>query len=493
MGAGAATSINKPSFKVHAMSVSSNSLSAVLFAQDIGVGKFEMCDLMKGGNKTPEYLAMNPFHQIPTLQGDNGVTIGESNAILRHLAGYATSYYPPADAKLRARIDWAMDAMSTTVYSKWSVVIYPALGFRPAAADLAKANTELKESIDCFAQAFIGSGDFICGATLTIADYKALPFFYVMTLPVMQKLTGVKLSARLERYVETVMKSSASSAMLASFGGWSLNEYIETKKDSKAYAGSTLVCGEASDCKPPRTGVRGWLDCGSVPRPKATIYGMEISTNALGPVIFGQEIGIASFEKLDLMKGEHKTPAFLAKNPFHQIPLYEEEGGFCIGESNAMLRHMASSYAPEYYVIHQRAKIDWALDALATSIYKSATCGVYYPVFGFSAALDDQKKANDELTDFLDKYDKAFLKEGKFVGGDQITIADFKALPVMYALNLDLVKAKTGFQLSQRMVTYLKDMTAKVKSATLLEKSSCEGAPSFSFCIKDYAAMLAKK
>ena len=45
--------------------------------------------------------------------------------------------------------------------------------------------------------------------------------------------------------------------------------------------------------------------------------------------------------ELDIMKGETRTPAFLAKNANGRIPLLELEDGRCLAESNAILYYLA--------------------------------------------------------------------------------------------------------------------------------------------------------
>ncbi|UMR29989.1 glutathione S-transferase [Massilia sp. MB5] len=46
---------------------------------------------------------------------------------------------------------------------------------------------------------------------------------------------------------------------------------------------------------------------------------------------------------VDLLKSEHKAPDFLAKNPFGQLPLLEDEGEY-IADSNAILVYLAKRY-----------------------------------------------------------------------------------------------------------------------------------------------------
>lgn len=47
-------------------------------------------DLANGAHKTPEFLAMNPFGQVPVID-DNGVVLSDANAILVYLAKSTTS------------------------------------------------------------------------------------------------------------------------------------------------------------------------------------------------------------------------------------------------------------------------------------------------------------------------------------------------------------------------------------------------------------------
>jgi glutathione S-transferase len=46
---------------------------------------------------------------------------------------------------------------------------------------------------------------------------------------------------------------------------------------------------------------------------------------------------------VDLAAGEHKTPAFLALNPFGQVPVIED-GNVTLADSNAILVYLASTY-----------------------------------------------------------------------------------------------------------------------------------------------------
>lgn len=51
----------------------------------------------------------------------------------------------------------------------------------------------------------------------------------------------------------------------------------------------------------------------------------------------------AELVNVDLAKGEHKQPPFLAKNPFGQVPVLED-GALTVSDSNAILVYLAERY-----------------------------------------------------------------------------------------------------------------------------------------------------
>ncbi|MGY2498201.1 glutathione S-transferase family protein, partial [Klebsiella pneumoniae] len=81
-------------------------------------------DLGSGAHKTAEFLALNPFGQVPVLD-DDGTIIADSNAILVYLA---TKF---------GRTDWLpQDAKGAATVQRWLSVAAGDLAFGAAAARL---------------------------------------------------------------------------------------------------------------------------------------------------------------------------------------------------------------------------------------------------------------------------------------------------------------------------------------------------------------------
>jgi glutathione S-transferase len=79
-------------------------------------------DLLAGDHKRPEFLALNPFGQVPVIQ-DGDVTLADSNAILVYLERrYAPGQWMPTDPLGEARVQ------------RWLSVAAGPLAFGPAAA-----------------------------------------------------------------------------------------------------------------------------------------------------------------------------------------------------------------------------------------------------------------------------------------------------------------------------------------------------------------------
>jgi len=72
------------------------------------------------------------------------------------------------------------------------------------------------------------------------------------------------------------------------------------------------------------------------------LYDFHESGNAYKVRLLLTQLGVP-FERVDvnILQGETRTPAFLALNPNHRVPVVQWPDGRCLAESNAILFHFA--------------------------------------------------------------------------------------------------------------------------------------------------------
>jgi glutathione S-transferase len=111
--------------KLYHYPLSGHAHRARLFISLLGIPhQLVEVDLKSGAHKTPEFLALNHFGQVPVLD-DDGTIVSDSNAILVYLA-----------TKL-GRTDWLpSDAKGAAAVQRWLSVAAGDVAFGPAAARL---------------------------------------------------------------------------------------------------------------------------------------------------------------------------------------------------------------------------------------------------------------------------------------------------------------------------------------------------------------------
>lgn len=92
--------------RIYGDSISGNCLKVKWVADHLGLSyEWIETDILKGESRTPEYLAMNPAGQVPTVVLDDGRPLSQSNAIILHLA--EGSDLIPEDGYARAQMtEW---------------------------------------------------------------------------------------------------------------------------------------------------------------------------------------------------------------------------------------------------------------------------------------------------------------------------------------------------------------------------------------------------
>ncbi|KAG6825609.1 hypothetical protein H0H93_000478, partial [Arthromyces matolae] len=163
------------------------------------------------------------------------------------------------------------------------------------------------------------------------------------------------------------------------------------------------------------------------------LYGSPISTcsKRVATVLHEKQVPF-EFIAVDLSKGEHKSPAFIEKQPFGQ-----DDDGFIVYESRAMCRYIAAKYANKGTKLLPTEPKAYALFEQAASVEQSnfdafASAAVYENVFkkfhGEAPNPATFEALIKKLDAKLDVYDKILGKQ-KYLAGDELTLADLFHIP----------------------------------------------------------------
>ena len=141
------------------------------------------------------------------------------------------------------------------------------------------------------------------------------------------------------------------------------------------------------------------------------------------------------FVTVNVPEGEHKTPAFIAKNPGAAVPVLELDDGTCIAECTAITEYLdhlsgkptlTGSTAKDRAMIHmmQRRAEAGLLDA-AAAFFHHATPGLGPDIETYQNKEWGEK--NRERAQGGMRYLDGVLAERAFLAGDGFSIADITA------------------------------------------------------------------
>ena len=136
-------------------------------------------DLMKAAHKSPEFLKLSPFGQVPVLE-DGDTVVFDSNAILVYLAAKfdPTGRWLPRDAKGQADVQaWFSVAAGQIAFGPATARLITVFGAQRDAKDaIARAHALLKVM-----DARLGSSAFLTGTAANLADVAA--YSYIAAAP----------------------------------------------------------------------------------------------------------------------------------------------------------------------------------------------------------------------------------------------------------------------------------------------------------------------
>jgi glutathione S-transferase len=126
---------------------------------------------------------------------------------------------------------------------------------------------------------------------------------------------------------------------------------------------------------------------------------------------------------VDLAKGAHKAPEFLAKNPFGQVPVIED-GDLVLADSNAILVYLAARYDASGRWLPRdaagAARVQRWLSVAAGQLAHGPAAARLVTLFGAKLDHAQAKATAAQLYAVLDRH----LQAQPFVAGAEPTIAD---------------------------------------------------------------------
>ena len=186
--------------RLHYSPYSSNSLRVLACAAELGVElELHEVDLAAGGQRSPEFLAMNPNGKVPVLE-DGDFVLWESTAIINYLAARAehTTLYP-ADPTVRAHIhkwqSWTlMHLVRVTDVFLFENVIKGFFGLGERDQDrLARASEDIAPLLTILDQSLSVHG-YLIGDAPTLADHHLFAIFFIreqLALPDLQTYSSL--------------------------------------------------------------------------------------------------------------------------------------------------------------------------------------------------------------------------------------------------------------------------------------------------------------
>jgi len=127
--------------------------------------------------------------------------------------------------------------------------------------------------------------------------------------------------------------------------------------------------------------------------------------------------------EVDLLKGAHKAPDFLARNPFGQVPVIED-GETTLADSNAILVYLATRYDPSGRWLPREpvtaARVQQWLSVAAGQLAYGPNVARLVTVFGVRL---DHARATAIAADLFGVIDR-HLAARRFLVSDEPTIAD---------------------------------------------------------------------
>ena len=143
-------------------------------------------DTLNGAGQTPEHLARHPWGKVPVMEHD-GFSLFETAAITRYVdQAFPGPKLQPDDPRQRARMtqicaildNYSWNPMVIQVFVQ--AIVVPLKGGMPDRTVISKAMPQAELALKTMENLAAG-GDFLCGATISLADLHLVPILDYFT------------------------------------------------------------------------------------------------------------------------------------------------------------------------------------------------------------------------------------------------------------------------------------------------------------------------
>jgi GST-like protein len=193
--------------------------------------------------------------------------------------------------------------------------------------------------------------------------------------------------------------------------------------------------------------------------------------NGRRPAVMLEECGLAyKATKIDMSKGEHKAPGYLAMNPQGAVPVLaiEESGKTThLSQSGAILLHLAEKtgkFLPKDPAARAET-LQWFMTAQTDAAPMSSA--IFYASAGGlpSKTPENTKFFEDRFLNLMKVFD-ARLATSKFLAGGEPTIADFALVTVVDG-RASLLEKQSGYDALKKWHAAMKARPATAKALAI--------------------------
>lgn len=159
------------------------------------------------------------------------------------------------------------------------------------------------------------------------------------------------------------------------------------------------------------------------------LYGHELSGNSYKAQLFLELLNLDyEWINVDLMKGEHKAPEYLALNPFGQVPLLVD-GDTKLADAQAILVYLARQYGGDQWLPPEPLPLAQVIRWLSTTageVRQGPENARLYHLFG--ATSINIERSHQKAEHILTQLDKR-LSTHTWLEFERPTIADVAVFP----------------------------------------------------------------